>query len=337
MLLHDSNFKHTSLKCFRKLKGQDYTQVHSEENGVTPKSYGPGKKSTPDFQESNFETIDEVDRKGSKKIFNNFASVKTHLFRKNSKAKRKSTIEFDANDFDVPMPTVNRPKRVAFNPRISRSDWDIYDNRSGGEMREELEMLLSRNSKDLSIRSKSPDTEADFKSQYFDALETLSEDEEGNDVTQMTMLQDEVGETSDDDFIDIESENESNEDRKDYRKTLKPKDIDLKLQPIAVQRRVKALKRLLVEQKKVESEMFKDIHKLEGYFYKIHQNKNYNERLKQIEGELNQSTIIEEDENAEVPHEEMQQQGIPGFWLRVLLNSKNLSQIVQVHFALVIH
>jgi len=313
----------------RKLKGQDYTQVHSEENGVVPKSYVPRKKSTPDFQENNFETIDEVDRKGSKKIFNNFASVKTHLFRKNSKAKRKSTIEFDANDFDVPMPAVNRPKRVAFNPRISRSDWDIYDNRSGGEMREELEMLLSRNSKDLSIRSKSPDTEADFKSQYFDALETLSEDEEGNDVTQMTMLQDEVAENSDDDFIDIESENESNEDRKDYRKTLKPKVIDLKLQPIAVQRRVKALKRLLVEQKKVESEMFKDIHKLEGYFYKIHQNKNYNERLKHIEGELNQSTIIEEDENAEVPHEEMQQQGIPGFWLRVLLNSKNLSQIVQ--------
>merc|ERR1712130_794532 len=78
-----------------------------------------------------------------------------HLFRKNSKAKRKSTMEFDANDFDVPMPVVNRPKKVAFNPRISRSDWDIYDNnKSGGDMREELEMLLSRNSKDLSIRSK---------------------------------------------------------------------------------------------------------------------------------------------------------------------------------------
>ena len=66
----------------------------------------------------------------------------------------------------------------------------------------------------------------------------------------------------------------------------------------------------------------------------MHQNKFYNERLKQVEGELNQSTIIEEDENEEdVPKEDFQQQGIPGFWLRVLLNSKNLSQIVQVIFS----
>merc|ERR1711915_666461 len=106
----------------------------------------------------------------------------------------------------------------------------------------------------MAIRSKSPETEADFKSQYFDALETLSEDEqsESNDVTQTTMLQDEsmkVTETPDDDYTDIESENGANEY---FNKPIKPKIIDVKQQPIAIQRRVKALKRLLVEQKKVE-------------------------------------------------------------------------------------
>ena len=107
--------------------------------------------------------------------------------------------------------------------------------------------------------------------------------------------------------------------------------MDLKSQPLQVQRNVKALKRLLYQQKKMESDMYKDIHKLEGYFYKIHQSKIYNERLKQVEGVLNQSTIIEEDENGEDnPSSEMQEPGIPGFWLRVFLNSKNLSQIVQV-------
>ena len=46
---------------------------------------------------------------------------------------------------------MSRIKRVAFNPRISRSDWDIHDIRPGSA-RDEIEMLLSRNSKDVSIR-----------------------------------------------------------------------------------------------------------------------------------------------------------------------------------------
>ena len=54
--------KHTKPKCLRKLKGQDYTQVHSEENGVVSKSYAPRKKSTTDFEDCNVQTIDEVDR-----------------------------------------------------------------------------------------------------------------------------------------------------------------------------------------------------------------------------------------------------------------------------------
>ena len=98
-------------------------------------------------------------------------SVKVRLFkrlRSNSNS-RASKLEFDADDFDVPvqkvikvtisnisnnllkLPQICRPKRVAFNPRISRSDWDIHDIRPGGE-REEIELLLSRNSKDISIR-----------------------------------------------------------------------------------------------------------------------------------------------------------------------------------------
>ena len=62
--------------------------------------------------------------------------------------------------------------------------------------------------------------------------------------------------------------------------------MNIRSLPKPVQRRVKAMKNLLVEQKKIEGEMFKDIHKLEGYFYKMHRNKNYNERQKLVEGEL---------------------------------------------------
>ena len=271
------------------------------------------------------EHIDEINQKKEKAPNKKFPSVKVRLFRKNSKAKRKSTLEFDENDFDVPLQKGRRPKRVAFNPRISRSDWDLYDNRSGNDVREELEMLLSRNSKDLSIRSKSPEVEEEyFKSQYFDALETLSEDE--NETEMAGSGHDE----SEEEYEDIED----NEMPKPIlRRQRKMKSTDLKELPLSVQRRVKALKNILSEQKKVECEMFKDVHKLEGFFYKMHQNKIYNERLKQVEGVLSHSTIVEEDENGDDPKENVQEQGIPGFWLRVLINSKNLSQIIQVRYS----
>ena len=220
-------------------------------------------------------------------------------------------------------------KRVAFNPRISRSDWDLYDSRSGSEMREELEMLLSRRD-NLSIRSKTPETMEDFKSQYFDALETLSEDEDETleDNTVLTMIGDD--EHDEDEYEDVENDDQSVQRKK---KHWKKKTLDIKSQPKSVQRRIKAMKKLLFEQKKIETEMFKDIHKLEGYFYKIHQSRIYNDRLKQVEGELNQSTIFEEDEDEDNdPSEGLSHQGIPGFWIRVLLNSKNLSHIVQVNY-----
>ena len=264
--------------------------------------------------------MDELDHKKEKQSSKRFQSVKVRLFRKNSKATRKSTLEFDENDFDIPLPKVRQPKRVAFNPRISRSDWDLYDNRSGSDVREELEMLLSRNSKDLSIRSKSPEVEDNFKSQYFDALETLSEDENEVDIIEKSQ------DTSEDEYEDIQS----TEKFKPILRQRQMKPPDIKALPLSVQRRVKAMKQILSHQKKIEYEMFKDIHKLEGFFYKMHQNKIYNERLKQVEGVLSHSTIIEEDEDGEDPTVNVQQQGIPGFWLRVLLNSKNLSQIVQV-------
>ena len=158
-----------------------------------------------------------------------------------------------------------------------------------------------------------------FKSQYFDALETLSEDENEIEMTR-----------TDHDGIDKEYEDIETEEKPKPILRRQKKNIDIKEMHLVVQRRVKSLKQILSQQKKVESEMFKDIHKLEGFFYKMHQNKIYNERLKLVEGEFTQSTIIEEDENGENPTENVQEQGIPGFWLRVLLNSKNLSQLIQV-------
>ena len=162
----------------RKLKYSSYSQVHVEENGVVPKGFSRILTSPDNFDNCQMQTVDEVNKNIFKKKLKSIPSVKVRLFRKNSSAKKRSNLEFNADDFDVPERKVSRSKRVAFNPRISRSDWDIYDNRTNGEFKEELEMLLSRNSKDLSIRSKSPDVEQDFKSQYFDALETLSEDED---------------------------------------------------------------------------------------------------------------------------------------------------------------
>ena len=53
------------------------------------------------------------------------------MFTKKNSGKRKSKFEFDENDFDVPIRKISHVKRVAFNPRISRSDWDIYDSRAG--------------------------------------------------------------------------------------------------------------------------------------------------------------------------------------------------------------
>ena len=177
-------------------------------------------------------------------------------------------------------------------------------------------MLLTRNSKDISIRSKSPDNEDDFKSQYFDAQETLSDDEDDT-------------RESDEDYEDIEDEEEVKINQKKERKR-HSSSTNMKSQPVIVQKRVKALKKLLLQQKLLESELYRDIHKLEGHFYKQHKNQIFNNRRKHVEGPLSQPTIIEEDEDDENGPKEMsvEEQGIPGFWLRVLLNSKNLRQIV---------
>ena len=246
-------------------------------------------------------------------------SVRAKLFRQNSGQKRKSKIEFDENDFDISVPKVGKTKKVAFNPRISRSDWDIYsDSRGGGEVREEIELLLSRNSKELSIHSKEPEHEDDFKSQYFDAMETLSEDEKDNEDV-----------NSEDEYEDMEEELEEERVNLPKRRQIS---VELKNQPSAVQRRVKALKKLLLEQKQLETLLYRDIHTLEGYFYKQHRDRIYTARRRLVEGDLAQATITEEAEDGdeETGVAEVGEPGIPGFWLRVLLNSKNISQIVQV-------
>lgn len=206
-----------------------------------------------------------------------------------------------------------RPKRVAFNPRISRSDWDIHDIRAGGE-REEIELLLSRNSKDISIRSKmsNNDIEDEFKSQYFDAQETLSEEE------------DEVEDKTAEEYTDIEEEEEA-PPRRRKRSHHVP---DVRSYPKSVQRRVKALKNLVIKQKDVEVAMFKDLHKLEAKYYSHENQTLHASRRKCVEGE-GQATILEEEEEGEEPQQAPVEQGVPGFWLRVLLNSKNLKQIVQ--------
>ena len=179
-------------------------------------------------------------------------------------------------------------------------------------------MLLSKNSKDLSIRSKSPDHEDDFKSQYFDAQETLSDDEDVVDGEQ------------DEDYEDIEDDDKIIEEQRKERKRNNVL-IPIKSQPLIVQKRVKALKKLLLQQKLLESDLYKDIHKLEGLFYKQHRNQIYDGRRKHVEGLLSQPTIVEENEEDDETEAQttVEEQGIPKFWLRVLLNSKNLRQIVQ--------
>jgi len=302
----------------RKLKRSGgYTPVHADENGVIPNSYNavqsPDRDNHPpgDLGEV-LEVVDEIVKNKYKKT----PSVRIKMFARNNSAKRKSKLEFDANDFDVPLPKVSRVKKVVFNPRISRSDWDIYDSRAGSEVREEIEMLLSRNSKDLSIRSKSPDIEDYFKSQYFDAQESLSNEE--------------LDQEKDEDYEDIEDDGGIKVEQKKERKR-HSSSANMKSQPTIVQKRVNALKKLLLQQKLMESDLYRDIHTLEGLFYKQHRDEVYSNRRKQVEGPLLQPTILEEDEDGENGPNKMtvEENGIPGFWLRVLLNSKNLKQIVQ--------
>ena len=163
--------------------------------------------------------------------------------------------------------------------------------------------------------SNNEDAEEDFKSQYFDAQETLSEEEE----------EEEEGESGDE-YTDIEEEEEKKPEvsRKKRSHTVP----NIKKLPLSVQRRVKALKNLLLEQKEVEVAMFKDLHKVEARYY-MHENQTlFASRRKVVEGE-GQATILEEEEEGEEPQKAPVEQGVPGFWLRVLLNSKNLKQIVQ--------
>ena len=157
--------------------------------------------------------------------------------------------------------------------------------------------------------------EDDFKSQYFDAQETLSEEEEEE-------------EESGDEYTDIEDEEEDEKKVEVSKKKRSHTVPNLKKLPLPVQKRVKALKNMLLEQKEVEVAMFKDLHKLEAKYYQHENQTLFASRRKVVEGE-GQATILEEEEEGEEPQKAPVEQGVPGFWLRVLLNSKNLKQIVQ--------
>ena len=117
----------------RKLKRGGYAPVHQEENGIIPNSYQvvqppeeDGELGPPDVIVSN-----EVETGNKKKEMKKNPSIKMKMFTRKNSGKRKSKFEFDENDFDVPIRKISHVKRVAFNPRISRSDWDIYDSRAG--------------------------------------------------------------------------------------------------------------------------------------------------------------------------------------------------------------
>ena len=77
--------------------------MHTEENGIIATSF-TRKQSAPPDHDCHVETEDETDMKTTfKKKMKNLPSVRVHrLFRKNSSSKRKSTLEFNADDFDVP-------------------------------------------------------------------------------------------------------------------------------------------------------------------------------------------------------------------------------------------
>lgn len=289
--------------------------VAPAENGIIPNSTTFASNDHPDAgKQDEVAIVNELDEEKEKK--KRVPSVKVRLFKKlqNGAASRssKSKLEFDADDFDVPIQKMSRIKRVAFNPRISRSDWDIHDIRPGSA-RDEIEMLLSRNSKDVSIRSKSPNyvEEDEFKSQYFDAVETMSEEEEEDE--------------SADEYTDIEEDEPHPVSRRKRQSTV-PYPVNL---PQSVKKRVNALKNLLLKQKAIEVAMFKDLHRLEAKHYNKGQLVQASRR-KCVEGE-GQATILEEEEEGEEPRQAPIEQGVPGFWLRVLLNSKNLKQIVQAN------
>ena len=84
--------------------------------------------------------------------------------------------------------------------------------------------------------------EDEFKSQYFDAVETMSEEEEEDE--------------SADEYTDIEEDEPPVARRK--RKSAVAYPVNL---PQSVKNRVNALKNLLLKQKAIEVAMFKDLHR----------------------------------------------------------------------------
>ena len=87
--------------------------------------------------------------------------------------------------------------------------------------------------------------EDDFKSQYFDAQESLSEEEDDDSA---------------DEYTDIEDTDDIPSPAKMRRRRSLTVPYPGGL-PKTVQKRVNALKNLLLKQKEIEVDMFKDLHK----------------------------------------------------------------------------
>ena len=88
--------------------------------------------------------------------------------------------------------------------------------------------------------------EDDFKSQYFDAQETLSEEEEDEE------------EENGDEYTDIEEEEEEEEGKAEVSRKRRSHTVpNMKKLPLPVQKRVKALKKLLKIHKHITLNSFK--------------------------------------------------------------------------------
>ncbi|XP_023339448.1 uncharacterized protein LOC111709776 [Eurytemora carolleeae] len=142
-----------------------------------------------------------------------------------------------------------------------------------------------------------PRKEEFVESQYFDCQEYLE-----------PCSEDEYEDLEEDRFDEIEELPAKKHHKKKLRKLTKEEKM-----------RVNALKIILLQQKRLEGEMHREIFLLEAVYDKKKEDI-YQTRRKLIEGE---PVDPESDPNIE------RDPGIPGYWLKVLLNSRNLKNIVQ--------
>ena len=116
--------------CRTHKRSRRYEPIAVLENGVIPKNINCEVEETEESPKAGPKPchmlVSELTENGEAKEPKKRAPVKLRLFkRRNSSTKRKSKIEFDADDFDVDVQRIPRvKKRVAFEMK-SKSDWNI--------------------------------------------------------------------------------------------------------------------------------------------------------------------------------------------------------------------